>query len=282
MKLAKTLLAAHAAALCAAYAQSGPAFEVASVRPTAPAAQGHGVGMRGGPGTGDPGRFTVTSMPLRWILSKAYQVKLHQIFGPDWLDTERFDVIAKVPEGATREQLTGMLQNLLVERFALKLHHETKELPGYELVVGRNGHKLKESQDKSGMQVRMTGALKFDANGMPLPPGPGIFTMFTMKSGGAPFNHIAGMGQPLSALADSMEERLRREVIDKTGLTGLFDFVLSFAPPDTTLLPLAGGGETAPTISDAVQSQLGLRLEQKKVAQKILVVDHAERVPAEN
>src|ERR1039457_5492305 len=103
------------------------------------------VRMSGGPGTPDPGQLTYTNVSLKNILTNAYNVKGYQLSGPKWLDSERFDITAKIPMGATKEQFQLMLQNLLAERFKLTLHHETKELPMYALVVGKGGSKLKES-----------------------------------------------------------------------------------------------------------------------------------------
>src|SRR5450759_4338978 len=134
---------------CAAFGQAAaesPAFEVASIKPAEPQTTGRiSVGMHGGPGTPDPGQITYTNVSLKNVLLNAYGVKGYQINGPKWLDSERFDIVAKIPKGATKETFKLMLQNLLAERFKLTLHHETKELPMYALVVGKGGSKLKES-----------------------------------------------------------------------------------------------------------------------------------------
>src|SRR3954451_10262547 len=124
---------------CAAYAQDAagqPTFEVASVKP-APPQSGHmfRIGMSGGPGTPDPGRINFENVSLKNVIMRAYNVKGYQISGPSWLDSERFDITAKVPAGATKEQFQLMLQNLLAERFKLQLHRESKQMPVYALVV---------------------------------------------------------------------------------------------------------------------------------------------------
>ncbi len=93
--------------------------------------------MRGGPGTNDPGQTTFTNVPMKFLLTYAYDVKGFQVLGPAWLDSERFDVVAKVPKGATKEQVRMMMQSLLTERFHLALHHESKEMRLEELLVGR-------------------------------------------------------------------------------------------------------------------------------------------------
>src|SRR6266446_4406926 len=129
-------------------AEAPPTFEVASIKPAPPPTGGMmRVGMSGGPGSPDPGRATFTNMSLKNILMRAYEVKGYQISGPGWLDSERFDIVAKVPQGATKEQFLLMIQNLLAERFKLTLHREKKELPMFALLVGKNGPKLKESVD---------------------------------------------------------------------------------------------------------------------------------------
>ena len=126
-------------------------FEVASVKPAAPQTGGRVfVGRQGGPGTPDPGRVTYTNVALKNLITMAYDVKPYQVTGPDWLETERFDIQAKLPQGATKEQANMMMQNLLAERFKLSFHKVTKEFPLYELVVGKNGPKLKASVEDPG------------------------------------------------------------------------------------------------------------------------------------
>ena len=153
---------------CAALAQSteGPAaFEVASIKTAAPTASAgmFRVMMRGGPGSADPGQLTYSNVTLKNVLMNAYGVKGYQISGPSWLDSERYDIAAKIPKGATKEQFMLMLQNLLAERFKLTLHREKKDLPMYALVVGKSGPKMKESVD---------GAVPADGAGPPPPPPP--------------------------------------------------------------------------------------------------------------
>src|SRR5271157_134132 len=134
---------------CAAWAQTAensPTFEVASVKPAAPLTGNMiRVMMRGGPGTPDPGQITYNNVTLKDVLTNAYGVKRFQISGPGWLDSERFDIVAKLPRGATKAEFMVMLQNLLAERFKLTLHREKKDLPMYALVVAKNGPKMKES-----------------------------------------------------------------------------------------------------------------------------------------
>lgn len=125
---------------------------MASIRLSAPPSRGViRLGRQGGPGSGEPGRVTYTFSTIRDLIADAYGVRRNQVSGePNWLDSRRFDVVAKVPEGATRDQVKLTLQNLLAERFKLTLHRETKELPIYALVVDAKGPRLKDSTSQAG------------------------------------------------------------------------------------------------------------------------------------
>ncbi|MGD0666486.1 MAG: TIGR03435 family protein [Bryobacteraceae bacterium] len=246
-----------------ALAQSTPdklTFEVASVKPAAPPTPDRMmIMMRGGPGTDDPGRATLSNVTQRLLLAKAYGVQDYQISGPPWLDTERYEIAVKVPKGATKEQFMVMLQNLLADRFKLTLHHETKELPLYALVVAKNGPKLKESAPppapdgtapKDGAGAGYGGPPagagfgpppgpppgeggmprpQMGKDGFPgLPPGAGRGGVIMMMMPGRA--RMIGNGQPISKLADALARQLGRPVTDKTGLTGTYDFTLDFDP----------------------------------------------------
>ena len=248
--------------------------------------------MRGGPGTDDPGQLTCTNVPLKSILMRAYDVKEYQINGPKWLDTsERFDITAKIPMGATREQFKLMFQNLLAERFKLVLHHETKDLPMYALVVGKGGPKMKEPVEGAATA--------------PPPPSPPLGSdgagpvRLKMGNGGMRMRMVAN-GQPVSALIDTLANQLGRPVVDATGLKAKYDITLDFAPdglngpmggmsppppPDGGgAVPMASASDGAggPTIFAALQEQLGLKLEQRKGPVDLLVIDRLEKVPTEN
>jgi uncharacterized protein (TIGR03435 family) len=251
--------------------------------------------MRGGPGTGDPGQITFTNVTLMSVLLRAYDVKTYQAAGPEWLASERYDVTAKVPPGTTKEQCNRMLQGLLAERFHLALHHETREIPGYELVTGRNGTKLKESAEAERDAARSqagpepAGPPKIDANGFPDLDAPGLVMMEGVK-GKAVISFLTAKAQPLSALADTLSKEFRMPILDKTGLTGKFDFTLEFAPQPPGALPVPPSveglpqavDESGPNLVTAVQQQLGLRLNPSKVALDVLVVDRADKAPTEN
>ena len=266
-----------------------PTFEVASVKPSRPP-EGRliGVGCSGGPETKDPGLFNCENMSSYNLLMRAYNVKRYEISGPDWLDSTRFDISAKIPPGTTKEQFRLMQQNLLAERFKLTLHHEKKQMQMYELTVARNGPKLKESVpapkgDDATPKAQAREKLTLGSDGFPvLPPNENV--MAVMAGGWARRQQF---GETVDQLAQFLSGRLGHPVINATGLTGKYDIVLSWVDglgiDGTPLAPAAApdGSEPMPTLIQAVQS-LGLKLEQKKGPVDILVVDHMEKTPAEN
>jgi len=129
-----------------AFTQGAPEFEVASVKLAAPqTGDGVFVGVRGGPGTQDPTRITYVNESFRNLVMEAYGVRAYQVSGPGWIDTQRYDIAAKVAEGANKDQVRVMLQNLLGDRFRLVLHHEARDFPVFELTVARSGSKLRTS-----------------------------------------------------------------------------------------------------------------------------------------
>jgi len=251
----------------AAFAQ--PAFEVASVKPAPPATDNRmRVGM-----TGDAGRVNFSNVTLIDVVARAYNVKAHQISGPDWLKSERYDIVATLPSGASRDQMPLMLQSLLADRFKLTLHRESKVMPVYALVVGKNGPKLHEADSQGGLRMSM---------------GPKGLQLTGKVS--------------IPALTEALSRFTDRPVVDMTELKGNFDIDLGwkpdgqpggpgfFGPPGGGGRPPEGGGEgkappdsaDAPSIYTAVQEKLGLKLEGRKSPVEILIIDHAERVPTEN
>lgn len=290
-------------ACSAAFAQE---FEVASIKALAAPAP-NGVVMigpaRGGPGSTDPTHINWQGATLMQILQTAYDVKLYQIEGPDWLRSERYDVAVVVPEGATKEQVAVMWRNLLASRFGLKHHTIQKEFPVEELVVGPRGHKLKENNEP----VPEPGAMPAAPPPPPLPSAefkpnldrPGLLMM--MRSG--PTGLVAqavGRAQPLSALVNLLSNQAGHPVVDKTGLTGRYDFTIEYSPGEMPRMmgggpvpiaapPATGQSGPAPAAPDigldlpgAIQQQLGLRLVKSKGMLDVIVVDQAQKVPTEN
>jgi uncharacterized protein (TIGR03435 family) len=214
-----------------------------------------------------------------------YDVKAYQVSGPAWMATERYNVIAKVPEGATKEQVNVMWQNLLAERFGVVLHHESKEFQVEELVVAKGGPKLKESAEDD---PSAEGPPKFDKKGEL--SGPGLVTMITMGPNG-PSAHTVAKAQPPSKLTTMLGNQINRPVLDKTGLTGKYDFSIEFTPNLPPGRPGPGpvgaasfdnASEPGPNLADAVQRQLGLKLVASKAKLDVLVIDKAEKVPTAN
>jgi uncharacterized protein (TIGR03435 family) len=238
-------------------------FEVASVKPTTPLPRGAFSPplIRGGPGSTSPGSATIQNVDLFTIVAMAYDVKLFQLSAPDWLHNSRFDIVAKLPAGATVAQYRLMLQALLADRFKLTLHHEQKESQVYELEVGKNGPKLKASADvpvvsENGLQPPATSLAPVGYNGP---------------------RNMRLKGQTLTTLADLLSGQLGQPVIDVTGLPGNYDIDLKW-----TGLQTERGTNELPTLFEAVQQQLGLKLAPKKGSMDILVIDRVEKVPTEN
>jgi uncharacterized protein (TIGR03435 family) len=268
---------------------SAQTFEVASVKPSPPVRQGERVfygPARGGPGTPDPGQITWTYARFFDLLMTAYDVKNYQISGPAWLADERYDVAARVPAGATKEQVRVMWQNLLAERFGLALHHEPREFRVDELVVAKGGAKLKESaEDAAAVMAGKPPELKDGKMN-----GPGMIVTLMPGANGATAMHAYAKAVPMSRLTSLLGNQVNLPVLDKTGLDGYYDFTLEFtvmlpgAPP-----PVAGGqaaGDSAsdpgPNLDAALQQQLGLRLVGSKAKLDVIVIDKAEKIPTSN
>jgi uncharacterized protein (TIGR03435 family) len=287
------------------------AFEVASVKPGTepkPVDMGGGrmafraAGCTGGPGTSDPGRLTCQNTTLANLVSIAYNLKRYQFASsfPGWMEEAHFDVIAKIPAGATREEVRLMEQNLLAERFKLAVHFDKKEMQVFELTIGKNGPKLKESPPTPDQP----------ADGGPsMPSGPGKlehdkdgFVVMPRRSGGLSMSmrngriRIQANDQTMEQFASLLTNQLGKPVTDLTGLTGKYDITLTCSSEGMGMMsvrtgspgaadataPPAPDAEPAPTLMEAVQQQLGLKLEQKKGTVDILVVDHADKTPVEN
>jgi uncharacterized protein (TIGR03435 family) len=245
-----------------------PEFEVASVKPAAPHADG--MWIRSTPG----GRVTVTNMTLKQLIVSAWQVLPSQISGgPQWVDSARYDISAKAEKPFEEGELPLMIQSLLTDRFQLLIRHEMKELPTYALVLANKGGKL-----GSGLTESKPGSCTpADASKPPPPPKPGKPP--TLGCGGVAIRvrGLAGESIPISRFAWLLARVLGRPVIDRTGLTGYFDVNLEWTADDIQ----AASDGTGPSIFTAVQDQLGLKLESQKGPVEILVVERAER-PSEN
>lgn len=316
--LAIAVLAGSLAGGLLAQTQTGPEFEAASIKPAPPpTANFISVRMRGGPGSDDPGRVDWNNVSLRQMVTAAFNVKDYQVQGPDWLGSQRFDVVAKIPAGTTKEQYRLMIQKLLTDRFKMAFHREQKEHAAYALVVAKGGPKFKESDpnDTSGFAPMMGRGPDGDVRAVAPPPappppsggagrgpdagpgrgGPGRGGMMMMAPG-----HLQAKKTGMDGLANMLANLMGKPVIDQTELKGSYDITLDYAPDTAEGLMIPGGppppgggpgGEgrglmvpdsSALSLPAALQKELGLKLEPKKLPLENIVIDSMEKVPSEN
>ena len=275
-------------------------FEVASVkRADSSGGRGGRGGMTGGPGTADPGRLSSPGLTLMDLIMKAYGVSFDQISGPEWLDVEKYAFAAVVPAGTTKEQSNLMLQNLLVERFKLSMRHEIRYVPGFDLVISKNGTRLKGVVPVPGappMRVLRPG----DRNDVPVDQS-GFYQLGYVKGQLlriAPDGelHATYSEESMTEFAKDLSTKLgtrpvpgvtrysMARVVDKTDLVGLFSFTLAFSPTGMMAPPPTSdsAGALSPAgldLSDSLRRQLGLELIPAKMPVDFIVVDHVERVP---
>lgn len=244
-KFAATLFALAA---CASWAQP-LRFEVASVKKLDTSGPPGDIPRNADPA---PGHFNMRNVPMRMLLEWAYDLKDYEINGPDWIKIdERYEVIAKASGPAPESQVRQMLQTLLLERFQMKVHRETKELPVYVLLPGKGEAKVKEVA----------------ADAQP-------------SLGGSGGSGAAFLAQPISRFTFMLSRRMDRPVLDKTGLTGRYNFTIDLSGLGFNgREPEVPGG---PSIFTTVQRDLNLRLEARKEPIEILVIDSANKIPTEN
>jgi bla regulator protein blaR1 len=268
------------------------AFEVATIK------ENHDVQNRVGIRFA-PGRFTATGVPLKMLITFAYNVRQFQISGgPNWINTEKYDIDAKEPDGLEdqlknlpdnerREKMDQLIRSLLTDRFQLKVSHETKEGPVYNLVVAKNGPLIHEAKPDDN-----------NPNAMKGPDGKPVHGNFMRMGRG----ELQGQGVAIEFLATNLSQQLGRKVVDQTGLKGNYDFTLKWTPdqgpggPGGMMEagpggppPGAGPGGDAPpppdasgpSIFTAIQEQLGLKLESAKGPVEMLVIVSIEK-PSEN
>jgi uncharacterized protein (TIGR03435 family) len=223
------------------------------------------------------------------VLTTAYNITTLQIVAPDWISNERYDLIAKVPAGATKEQVGVMWQNLLKERFGMMLHHESREFQVDELTIAKGGLKMKATELPADAEPFTPDSLKPGKNGALELNGSGAVTMILVAGPSGPSGKMTVKGLTLSDIAAKLSQQLRRPVIDKTGLTGKYDFVLEYTPDLSGLPPPPDAAATPPPTGDpgtdlpsALEKQLGLKLTRRRAKLYVIVVDHVERNPTEN
>lgn len=240
------------------------AFEVASIKPSGPNSFR---GSDGGPGSSDPTLYRFGRVTVLDLVMHAYHVDPFQVSSKTALDQVEFDLTAKMPAGASKQEFQAMLRNLLAERFHFKAHMESRELPAYELIVARTGPSLKDSVPPN-------------ADGWPhLRPGrPDGSTAFSI-TGDFELIRLRARQEPVSMLARMLHVGDDAPVVDKTGLTGAFDFSLEYATPTGDI-----GSEPppAPDLSVALEKQLGLQIVRKRLPFDVVVVDAVDKLPTPN
>ena len=224
------------------------AFEVASIRAAEPGRENIQV---------VPGSLTMKSVRMITAIRWAYDVLEYQVSGPAWMNEVRFDITAKAATPAKEAEMRLMLQGLLAERFKLTVHHQVKELPALVLTVGKNGHKLTPAETE-GNPSFSTGKMT-----------------------------LTGKGATLGQMIEFLSRQVRNPIIDQTGLTGRFDYFVDINSYITEeIMKGAGPGGPPPEapsiIAQALQSQLGLKLESKKTPMDTVIVDSVEKTPTEN
>ncbi len=235
-------------------------FEAADIRP----------GKPGAPGslTAQNGRLEIRGFTLRKLITMALDAKDDLVTGgPKWLDVDRFDVVAKSAEVMSPHAMAGMLKTLIVERFKLEIHNEEQPVPVFALVLGKHEPKLKESSGSSHSECKS-------------------------KLGEAGITCVCQnttLAQLAERLPDIAGAYLIHPMVDLTGLQGAYDFSMTWTPrsrlPDVTGRPVGGMVQAAApgglTVFEAIDQQLGLKLEERKHPMQVIVIDHVERTPVE-
>jgi bla regulator protein BlaR1 len=249
-------------------------FEVASIKPNKSNDHRIMIGIQPG------GRFNASNVTVKQLITMAYGIRDYQVSGlPSWAESDHYDIAAK-PEGGDssapdaktqQEKMRAMIKDLLADRFGMKTHSETKELPIYALVVAKNGPKMEESKENAPEA----------ADGVPRGRGG---QMIRMGRG-----QLSGQEMRMDMLVNQLSQILRRNVVDKTGLTGKYDIKLNWTPDpgEGGMMPGPSDGapppsaDSGPSIFTAIQEQLGLKLDSQRGPVELVVVDKIER-PSEN
>jgi uncharacterized protein (TIGR03435 family) len=236
--------------ICQMWLSAADVFDVASIRPHAP---GDNRFLVRPPANG---AFTAAGTTAKFVVMLAYDIQETQVIGgPGWFATEKWDIEARTGDraGHSVEETRRMLQNLLEERFSLRLHRETQALPVYTLTLAKNGPKLKASDPQGSTNVQVGG------------------------------NSVSVQHGELARMTQLLATVLGRPVVDRTGLTGLYDFSLRWddAPVREGGVPGLDSPGTAGTdhgsIFTAIQDQLGLRLEPQRAPIDVIAVDSMDR-----
>jgi uncharacterized protein (TIGR03435 family) len=272
-----------------AFSQTRLEFEVASIRPAPQQIQGVNIGLRI-----DGAQVRGTSLALRDYIVIAYRLKPTQVSGPDWIASERFDIAAKLPDGAPQDQFRDMLQTLLADRFQMKAHRDTKEFSVYVLGVAKTGLKMKELppdpqlDDAASSPITIAGSGRAGNASIDLGRG----SSFTLGPNGFDLKKIT-----MTTFADMLTRFNDRPVVDMTGLTGRYDFSIELSPEDRAAtmvraaltagvvlppqaLAMLDNGSNASLVNSL--QKLGLTFDARKAPLEVLVIDSIQKTPTEN
>jgi uncharacterized protein (TIGR03435 family) len=221
-------------------------FETASIAKSRSEGIGYAFKMEGK--AGQPVTLSMRNVSLKYCIQQAYSVKEYQVAGPGWIRSARYDIEGTLPPGNSREQLRAALQTLLAERLKVRLRRETREMPIYTLVVTEKGPRLRPAAG-GGKAMRFQPGARNQAKGAA-----------TIRQENISIREFCG----------DLSRNVKRPVVDKTGVSGTFDFDLKYSKR---------GDESAPSIFTALEQQLGLRLEPAKGDVESLIVESAVRKP---
>lgn len=263
MRFLAPVLVCFATAL---FAQSDPSFDVASIKRN-PSLNDYG---GGGPRPG--GRYRLSNMPARSIISVAWNVPTDRVLGgPDWASTDRYDLDATMKENATQDDMRAMLRSLLRERFMLAAHVEQRNLPVYNLTRARPGERLGPGLEPSAFDCNDPAARKRDTTAALAARNGRMLCGFTVNEG-----VLDAGGTTMETFAQLLTFQVGRPVIDRTKLTGGYNVLLKWTPTLGTDAPVGD----AVSIFTAMQEQLGLRLESGAAPLDVVVIDRIERPSA--
>jgi uncharacterized protein (TIGR03435 family) len=273
-------------------------FEVVSVKPSEPFTPGLAQSPRFHIGTKVSGtRVDIGRMRLIDLIAQAYGLRQNQIVGPSWLTAaqEAFDVVARMPPEATREQLPQMMQAMLVERFGLAAHKETRDLAGYALLTAKDGPKLTAAEPEAEPAAASAPARRtLSANGRG--GGTPSRQSFTESFDGTTTRYV-NPRIDMARLVAMLEPIVDRPVVDMTGLAGLYRIALDISVADMRRMlgvpPGMGGSSGVASPADLASEPagrsvstslraMGLRLEPRRIPMQVVVVDHVEPRPTAN
>ena len=194
------------------------------------------------------GQTNMRNLPLQRLIAMAYEVKPAQVSGPKWLEDVRIDIVAKFPAGAKESEHPAMLRTLLEDRFHMAVHRETKDMPGYAMVLAKGGFKLKPVEAEGNDTDHHGGRVQT----------------------------LAAKGTSMASLADLVSRYLNTVVVDRTEVAGAYNFELKWSRDD---LPAV---DQPPTLPVVLEDVLGVRLQAQKVPVEMVVVDRIDRAPTDN